>query len=142
MTDRFWSKVDTSAGPDACWPWLAAKDSRGYGRFSTGGRSGGMVLAHRYALSVTDPGVHVLHSCDNPSCVNPAHLRMGNHALNMRDMAARERARTPRLTAVQVSQIRRLAASGVTYLRLAHQFGVSKSNIQAIAARKTWRHVA
>jgi hypothetical protein len=96
---RFWEKVDRRGFFD-CWPWLGVRDHKGYGQFSTGGRAGGMHGAHRFAVQLTGAtipaGMFVLHHCDNPPCVNPAHLYVGTNADNMRDMWARGRA--PRQT--------------------------------------------
>lgn len=87
--DRFWSRVDKDG---ACWEWAGARHPQGYGVFSAGGRS---LRAHRFAFQLANgpipEGMFVLHSCDNPPCVNPAHLRLGSHADNMRDMSARRR---------------------------------------------------
>jgi hypothetical protein len=87
--DRFWSKVQKS---DACWIWAASRDDKGYGTF---GFDGVVQKAHRvaYQLSVgpIPDGAHILHSCDNPPCVNPAHLRVGTRSDNMRDKVARGR---------------------------------------------------
>lgn len=74
--DRFWNKVDQAGGPDDCWPWMAAADRFGYGRFWIDGR---LQLAHRvaYELSTGDHlgGLEVDHRCFNLRCCNPAHLR-------------------------------------------------------------------
>ena len=91
--ERFWSKVD-KAGPGDCWEWQAARIPDGYGHFYLDGR---LILAHRVALSwaqgvdIPGPEVKALHSCDNPPCVNPAHLRWGSDADNYRDMKDRGR---------------------------------------------------
>lgn len=78
---------------DECWEWMGSRLPRGYGTY---GRAKNKVLAHRAALArsgVEVPkGMKVLHSCDNPPCCNPAHLRVGTQADNVTDMWARGRA--------------------------------------------------
>jgi hypothetical protein len=72
---RFWSKVDTDADPDGCWPWLAAR-ARGYGRFLWNGM---VRQAHQvaYELATGEPlgALNVGYACHNHACCNPAHLR-------------------------------------------------------------------
>ncbi len=78
----------------SCWLWQGALFASGYGKASRGFKK---LRAHRvaYALYVgaIPPGIHVLHKCDNPPCVNPAHLFLGTHLDNMRDMEAKGRAK-------------------------------------------------
>jgi hypothetical protein len=91
---RFYSKVAVKS-PDECWLWLASLDDKGYGAFKLSGR---MQKAHRvswlFAHGDTG-GLGVLHSCDTPACVNPAHLFLGTHSDNMKDCAAKRRLRSP-----------------------------------------------
>lgn len=96
--DVFWSRVDMSVGPDACWPYTGKRDSDGYGQVRYAGRR---PHASRVAYIFTHgaiPGeLQVLHRCDNPPCCNPAHLFLGTNADNMTDKARKGRC-NPRCT--------------------------------------------
>jgi hypothetical protein len=91
--ERFWAKVRITPG---CWLWMAAVNDRGYGRFTLD-RTGKLIPAHRFAWSAENgpipPGLLVCHSCDNPPCVNPAHLWLGTQSDNMIDCLAKGRHR-------------------------------------------------
>ena len=84
---------------DGCWIWKASKDKNGYGIFRAMIGSVKFNKAHRYsyALHTGDLliGMQALHTCDNPSCVNPNHLFSGTNADNMRDKVQKGRSRTP-----------------------------------------------
>jgi len=87
--ERFWEKVDKSGD---CWTWKGGTFRFGYGSFRVGDRR---IPAHRVswelAFGKIADGMCVLHTCDNPGCVNPAHLRLGTQQDNVRD--AREKGR-------------------------------------------------
>jgi hypothetical protein len=82
----------TEPRDSGCIEWTGHRDPKGYGRFSS---QGGEILVHRLAYTMhfgVDPGeLHVLHSCDNPSCCNPHHLFLGTNADNMADRLAKGR---------------------------------------------------
>lgn len=146
---RFWSKVNKT---DGCWLWTAALNAQGYGHFQIVGR--GVVRANRFSWEITNgpipAGMYVCHRCDNPACVNPAHLFIGTQAENMADCAAKGRNGAPRgeahrsakLTPAQVVEIRaRYAAGGVSYAKLCREYGVCERNILDIVRRRIWKHV-
>lgn len=80
-----------------CWEWNGFRCPQGYGRF----KSFGETLAHRvsFILHKSDlpKDACVLHTCDNPSCVNPDHLFLGDRDLNNKDRAAKGRTVTPNM---------------------------------------------
>jgi hypothetical protein len=154
---RFWAKVDTSGGPNACWPWLGARSGDGYGAFYFAGTQCG---AHRVAWELThgSPPIDedgnplwVLHNCpegDNPLCCNPAHLFVGTHEENMADMAKKGRqsrgsrhARV-KLTEVMVREIRARYRAGVSQRMLAREYGVALGAIDSVIRRKSWTWLA
>lgn len=139
----FWdnTEVDTESG---CWNWTGSKDSDGYGRF-------GSVRAHRVAMTTQHGGLtsrqHVLHLCDNPGCVNPDHLIIGDQADNMRQKAARGRSHqmvgemspNAKLNWSKVRLIRKEYAAGMkSQASLAREYGVSQGTISSVVRRKTW----
>lgn len=152
--EKFWTCVDKSAGPDACWPWIRARDRHGYGVLNFGRRT---YRAHRYAMTLAlgaplPRSQYVCHHCDNRACVNPRHLFVGSHEDNMADMKRKGRDRQTvsrgeahyraRLTEADVREIRARMASGESGPALAQEFGVSASHIKNIAGRHTWKHLA
>lgn len=92
LADRFWAKVQ-KAGPDDCWPWLASRMPKGYGKLGIASTT--PKLAHRVSWELhygpIPEGLFVCHRCDNPPCVNPAHLFLGTCTDNLRDMVAKGR---------------------------------------------------
>lgn len=160
LEDRFWSKVDRSGGPDACWPYTGGQNDRGYGRFW---RDGEEVSAARMAWEIENgrpfPADHVAcHTCDNPPCCNPAHVFAGTHADNARDMVAKGRQSNGASHAKAVLANRprgdrhhrtrfsdeEVAAMHVLYAtrewsqrRIARLFGTSQPAIQAIVSGRS-----
>ena len=132
-----------------CWQWIGCKNSDGYGGFALG-TGKGRELAHRTAYQlfngVIPKGKCVLHTCDNPACVNPKHLWLGTHTDNMKDK--KRKGRQPEgeeniksiLTLKQVKEIRRLYSKGGYYHRhFAEKYGVSKGAIWAIINKISWK---
>lgn len=141
LTARLLSKVEHH--PNGCWLWTAAKGRRGYGLINWRGH---MVPAHRasYAIFHGDPGDQmVLHDCDTPSCLNPAHLHLGDALMNARESVERERRycgerRSKRLRDEDVIEI---LASELPAAVLAKRFGVTRNIVNKIRRGESWRHI-
>lgn len=128
-----------------CWLWLTHCCSKGYGQFGWRGR---FLLAHRVAWEVAKgpipAGMHVLHNCDVPACVNPAHLRLGTHQENMRDKTLRLRQpRGLRTWNGKLSEddIRAIRVDRRVRRVIAAQYGVATSLITDIINRKRRAYV-
>jgi hypothetical protein len=148
--DRFWKFVFKT---DSCWLWTGGTLG-GYGRFTYYERGeDGIAVgrrhepAHAFAYrTMKGPiaGLHVLHKCDTPLCVNPDHLFLGTPLDNMHDRNATcrhahgERHGKARLTWEKVRQIRERRSKGETQVALAISFGVSRRNIRAIVNDEIW----
>ena len=96
---RFWGKVNLSTDKDSCWEWTRGL-CKGYGMFSLSAKQGERskpFRAHRVSYFIcnnTDPKESiVMHKCDNPKCVNPDHLSLGNTRDNALDMMSKNRGR-------------------------------------------------
>lgn len=127
---RFWSKVDKN-GAGGCWVWLRSKDRNGYGRFSARAIRRSPMLAHRVAWFLWYgklPVKGLMHLCDNPSCVNPAHLREGTQKENMWDASVKGRCRSASRPLLSRRVVRAAVARKdkyhVTYEQLAAELGV------------------
>lgn len=146
---RFWGAVNIT-DEDSCWTWKGSLSITGYGRFMVNGKR---LQAHRisaFLMLGSFPGpTLVLHNCDNPPCVNPFHLRLGNNEENMADMVLRNRSPhgTRNAAAIlhpsDVMQIRSIwALDGRPSARiLGLQFGVSEDTILKIVNNRIWKRL-
>lgn len=167
LAQRFAHHADASAGADGCWPWSGHASAAGYGQIRWQRR---MLKASRVswmlAFGPIPDGLFVCHRCDNPPCVNPAHLFLGTHSENMADKIAKGRhargekhssaikasalyyANTPRgerhsrpHARLGVSQILEIRAATESQSVLARRYSVSQPTINDIRRRRTWTHI-
>jgi HNH endonuclease len=162
--ERFWKRTDRKSH-DVCWPWLAGKNSRGYGVMYVESHP---ILAHRFSLALhrghaIPKNLFVLHSCDNPCCVNPHHLRMGTQSDNMQEAFAKGRGsppprfhgppkprplrrkpnpnRTPgaKITPAVAREIKTCLAAGETGRAIARRYRIHFGTVSDIKLGKIWR---
>jgi hypothetical protein len=156
---RFRDKFVQGA-PDQCWAWKGGRTIKGYGVIWSFELKH-VVLAHRVAyelhhgMTLPRSRKHVImHTCDNPGCVNPAHLRFDTQGTNLLDAHTKGRKRyvphdAPRgerhhravLTAELVVQFRAQLAAGKTVKELIQETGFSSGALYNMRDRKTWKHV-
>lgn len=86
-----WDNVDIT---QQCWNWTGPVNSSGYGSLGFKGRKEGVHrISYEVAYGPFDRKMFVLHRCDNPRCVNPAHLFLGTQKDNMQDALQKGRCR-------------------------------------------------
>lgn len=154
---HFWDKI-AAGGPDECWQWLGGTRRDGYGVFVLCGFRHIEERAHRFMYSLVHSGIpdglYVLHTCDNPPCVNPNHLYAGTQLDNMHDCIARNRRPqyylepmlgsdhpNSKLTTGDVLTIRARREAGEKLSVIARDFPISRTTAGLICQRKAWKHV-
>ena len=138
----------TEAG---CWEWQGARASNGYGRITVGSRLDGTrrnLAPHRLSyeqhVGPIPDGMFVCHTCDNPACVNPAHLFLGTPADNMADkvrkgrQARHESHGRAKLTACAVQAIREELAAGARQIDIAAKYGIAQTQVSAVKTGVSW----
>jgi len=151
IEERFLRHVSNYRG-EGCWEWIGSTrgttcSGKRYGAFGVNGR---LESAHRVSWTIfvgpIPSGSLVLHGCDNPACVRPSHLFLGDHLSNAADKMAKGRFRPSpgernggaKLTEADVLEIR---ASSETCRESAKRLGVTPEAIGMIHRRKTWKHL-
>lgn len=132
-----------------CWIYKGAVNHKGYGSYFHAGTVDGKkikVAAHRFSFEYyvrpLEPGEMVLHRCDRPACVNPAHLLAGTAADNTADMVAKGRHKFKgRKRLLQIDEVRAIRASDLPHGEIAKQYGVTRNAVTLLRNGHTWRRV-
>ena len=145
LEQRFWSKVKIGLS-NHCWEWIGAKEKNGYGHIKVNGKT---LKAHRISWELHNNqsanNKCVLHSCDNPSCVNPHHLSLGTFKDNSTQCSYRQRFNhhgehngNSKLTMEDVILIRAFYRQGIKRKLICQKFQISKQHLINIAKGKCW----
>lgn len=150
---HFWARVDIK-GKNDCWEFIGSHRG-GYGNIVLENK---MWATHRLAWyliygeipinNTTQHGSVIRHSCDNPGCCNPNHLRIGTQLDNVNDRTARGRSSRHSQkgeshggSKLTESDVRAIRISTDTNRNLSMKYGVSRSRISAIKLRGSWSHI-
>lgn len=161
-SERFWAKVDKNGPPPShrselghCWVWTASTDPYGYGYFWFRGKT---MRSSRVAWIIENGALNakafICHHCDNPTCVRPSHLFLGDPLVNMADKVSKGRAKgahkgadhhAAKLDRQKVIDIRERYDNRklvpVTQRALAEEYGLHQVTISEIVTRKIWSHI-
>jgi hypothetical protein len=144
---RFWDKIAIT-NDEECWLWLAGKDKDGYGLFKLEGKT---VRATRFCYEITTGKKlknYALHTCDNPSCVNPKHIYDGTAKDNMKDCKSRgrynhsigENTNTMKVSDSDILRIRKLKDK-ISGKEIANRFGLSETHVSRILSGQRRQYV-
>lgn len=151
LEERFWRFVDKKSD-DECWNWTGQKIKE-YGRISLGSKSKGSDGAHRISWKIHNnqdvpKGMFVMHSCDNPSCVNPKHLSIGTPKDNSDDMIAKGRKKiviplgeNNGKSIINAEIVRFIRGSDLSHAELARQLNISNGCVRSVRSKRTWKHI-
>jgi len=131
-----------------CWDWVRSTIGGGYGVITWKRQH---IHAHRLSYELINgpipDGLHVLHSCDNPKCCNPEHLRVGTVKENMQDMRERmrgtlgEKSSKSKLKNEDVIKILGMIEDGLSLAEIARRYSMDSQAISQIKYGKSWRHI-
>ena len=150
LWDRLWSQIQIAEGADGCWNWTGKTGRNGYGVVSG---LGGNTAVYRLMWSIFNPeqqsgnGMCIRHLCNNPSCCNPGHLKLGTMKENAFDRIANgtqpRGSQNPlaKFTEEQVYEILCAHAEGEPSTLISERYGVYYGTIDLILQRKHWIHV-
>ena len=148
--EDIWSYIDIKQDINVCWLWKkSTADKRGYGQTHFNGKH---YRSHRLIFELTNGYLphSVMHTCDNPTCCNPSHLKAGDYLSNNRDRATKGRSNPKRGEDYKLSKLKN---SDIIYIRqsykdkkhtmleLASIFKIHRNYVSDIIHKKAWSHI-
>lgn len=151
LEERFWSKVEKSDNKTECWNWKAATRSKKdrYGIFRIGDKN---YIASRVSWKLSNgkfppKGIIVRHTCDNPLCVNPNHLKTGTTKDNSEDMVKRDRSlrgqkhHNSKIADTDAIQIIELLNKGLYPEEISKKLNIPRTIVSSVKTGKSWAHL-
>lgn len=141
LEKRFWAKVDKRSNEE-CWSWLGYTEKTGYGVIRIDNKTKDM--AHRVSFRIHKgefpKKAFICHSCDNPPCVNPSHLWIGDATKNNIDKTFKGRA-VKKLTVEKVLEIKKRLSKGERQQSIADDFGIMQNTVSRIGSGARRKYV-
>lgn len=142
----FWSFVKMNFTGKGCWEWRGKQTSvAGYGRFKLGKkRMSANRISYALAYGHVPKNMYVCHSCDNPSCVRPDHLFLGTPKDNSDDRTRKGRNAKGSKSGTAIldeEKVLTILKDNRTQIKIANEYGVSKSTIGKIKCGRNWKHL-
>ncbi len=143
-------------GPSGCWEFQGKKKAGStYGQLTIYSNTARvpkrMFSAHRVSYAFhngIDPeSLSVMHSCDNPICINPEHLELGTHKKNMQEMADRKRSTigeinpNHKITEADVIAVVERIKAGESNMAISKDLPISHAMVSQIRHKKNWIHL-
>ena len=133
---------------EGCWECISHHlDESGYAKIE---RNGKATKVHRYVFALKNNGItkgmHILHECDNPQCINPNHLFEGTNLDNIRDKIKKGRQAFTKgeqngQAKLTVEDVREILKDNRRHVEVAKDYPVSANHICTIRNRKSWKHI-
>ena len=143
-SDTFMLRVNKIAS--GCWEWSGTRNNYGYGIILEKGEK--PIRAHRFSYELfvgkIPDGMVIMHTCDNPPCVNPEHLKLGTKLDNNRD--AHKKGRRPNgekshFAKLTESQVISILNDTRKQFEIAKDYNVGQDHISRIKSGKQWKHL-
>lgn len=137
--NEFWSKVNIEPHPSKCWEWTGNLSRTGYGNMTKRYKERKPIMAHRFSFILQGGNLTqdmlVCHTCDNPKCVRPDHLFIGDHSSNMLDKAKKFRTNGG-ITKDLAIKILEATKSEKSDLKISQQFKIHRETVYRIRNNK------